>query len=204
MQKTIIAALLAVSLAGCGTATTTRLNVSPYETGEFKLVDERPADRRLSYENVESYGQITNLGDDSIAPTPMQLTRTWIGKALPEWLRNKTVVLKEFTVQVVIPNTTINETGFKTAERVTPGGRDAAPLARIFIGGIESIRGRKTVTAKIVINADGRDYSGIDDRTYQGRVTEENIAVVIHGALDALRKVIETPNDKTHGNKPST
>ena len=83
MQKAIIAVLIAASLAGCGTATTTRLNVSPYETGEFKLVDERPADRRLSYETVESYGQITNLGDDAIAPTPMQLTRTWIGKALP-------------------------------------------------------------------------------------------------------------------------
>lgn len=190
----IAAALLITFLSGCGTATMTRLNVSPYETGEFKLVDERPAEQRLSIETTYSYGQVTTLGDDTIAPTPMQLTRTWIGRNLPEWLRNKTVALKEFTVQVVIPQTTIDEKRLKTAVDVTPGGNDAAPLSRLFIGGIENLRSRKTVTTKIVVNADGHDYSGIDDRTYQGRVSEENISVVIHGALDVLRKAIEKPN----------
>lgn len=194
MRATIIAVLLSAALSGCGTATMTRLNVSPYETGEFKLLDERPADQRLSIETTHSYAQVTTLGDDAIAPTPMRLTQTWIGRNLPQWLRNKTIALKEFTVQVVIPQATIDERRFKTAEGVTPGGNDAAPLARLLIGGIENIRSRKTVTAKIVITVDERDYSGIDDRTYQGRVTEENIGVVIHGALDALRKAIENPN----------
>lgn len=194
MRSIISLLLLSIALSGCGTATMTRLNVSPYETGEFNLVDARPADKRLSIETANSYAQVTSLGDDAIFPTPTQLTRTWIGRNLPDWLRNKNIALKEFTVQVVIPQTTIDENRLKTATDVTPGGSNAEPLSRLFIGGIENIRSRKTVTAKIAVDIDGREYSGIDDRTYQGRVTEENIAIVIHGALDALRKTIENPS----------
>lgn len=193
MQKTITAALLAVSLAGCGTATMTRLDVKTVDSAAFTLVDERTAEQRASSENAHSYGNTTRLGDDAITPSPLALTRTWLSKTVPDWLRNKVVALREFTVQISVPNAEIDEARFQTAVMSTPGGIVAAPLARLFITGIESMRAPKSVTATIVISAEGRDYSATDGRSFQGRVTEENIGTVVSGALDALLKAIEKP-----------
>lgn len=193
MRKTITAALLAVSLAGCGTATMTRLDVKTVDNAAFRLVDERTAEQRTSSTNTHSYGNTTRLGDDAITPSPLALTRTWLSKTLPDWLRNKVVALREFTVQISVPNAEIDEARFQSAVLSTPGGIVAAPLARLFITGIENMRTPKSVTATIVVSAEGRDYSATDGRSFQGRVTEENIGTVVSGALDALLKTIEKP-----------
>jgi len=193
MRKTITAALLAVSLAGCGTATMTRLDVKTVDSAAFRLVDERTAEQRTSSTNTHSYGNTTRLGDDAITPSPLALTRTWLSKTVPDWLRNKVVALREFTVQISVPNAEIDEARFQSAVMSTPGGIVAAPLARLFITGIENMRTPKSVTATIVVSAEGRDYSATDGRSFQGRVTEENIGTVVSGALDALLKAIEKP-----------
>lgn len=187
-----IVVLAALLLTGCGTAGSTKVEVAAATFTAFEIKDDRSTEERASSQTTESYGEVSRLGDDAITPSGPQLLKAWLGDKLGERLSGKTIVLSEFSVQVVDLKVTINERGFGNAMASTPGASPMSGLlARWLIGGIESAKSDKTVGVRIGGKIDNVNFSARGGGSFKGRVSEANINSVITQALDNAATEIE-------------
>ena len=86
---------------------------------------------------------VSIIGDDGVSPTPPQIVRTWLHEKFASRIAGKTVILREFSIQVVDPDAHIDERSYANAANSTPGANPLSMLfGRLLIGGIEGIRGK--------------------------------------------------------------
>jgi hypothetical protein len=179
-------------IAGCGTVSSTRIDVAAVRPATFEIQDQRPVDARGSFRSSESFGEMIRLGDDAITPPGPELLKAWVADKLGDRLAGKTIVLTDFSVQIVDPAVTIDEQAFNTAMASTPGANALSGLmSRWLIGGIESVRTDKTVGVSIAGSLDGAGFTGRGGGSFKGRVSEANINSVILQALDNAVAEIE-------------
>jgi len=188
----VIAVIAALLLAGCGTVGSTKLDVAAAKFAAFEIKDDRPIEERESSISRNSYGELSRLGDDAITPSGPQLLKAWLGRKLGERLSGKTIVLKEFSVQVVDPKVTLDGGGFSSAMAATPAANPVSGLlALVFIGAIESAKSNKTVGVRITGTIDNVEFLASGGGSFKGRVSEANINSVITQALDHAASEIE-------------
>lgn len=191
-MRSIASSLAVLALVGCGTVGSTKLDVRTSEPVAFSFLDERPAEQRATLKSQEMYGELTRLGDDAITPTGPALLKTWLNEKLSTRLAGATVVLREFSVEILDPAVSIDEGRFGAAMESTPGADPVSGLlARWLIGGIESVKSDKTVGVRISGKIRDREFSGRGGGSFKGRVSEDNINSVITQALDAAVADIE-------------
>lgn len=183
---------IALLLVACGTTTSARLDLKPVEVTSFHLHDERPEYHRLTQQSQISSETMTNIGDDAVSPAPPEIVRTWLHEKFATRITGSTVVLREFSIQVLDPDTKIDEERFSTAASSTPGANPLSILlARLMVGGIESVRGEKKVDVRIEGVIDDRVFYVRSGGVFRGRVSEGNINAVIMQALASLEKQLD-------------
>lgn len=180
---------IALLLVGCGTTTSTRLDLKPVEVTSFQLNDERPENQRRTQQSKISSGTMTNIGDDGVSPAPPEIVRTWLHEKFATRITGSTVVLREFSIQVVDPDAIIDEGQFSNAASSTPGANPLSiVLARLMVGGIESVRGEKKVDVRIEGLIDDRVFYVRSGGVFRGRVNEGDINTVIMQALESMER----------------
>lgn len=180
---------IALLLVGCGTTTSTRLHLKPVEVTSFQLNDERPENQRRTQQLQIPSGTMTNIGDDGVSPAPPEIVRTWLHEKFATRITGSTVVLREFSIQVVDPDARIDEVQFSNAASSTPGANPLSILlARLMVGGIESVRGEKKVDVRIEGLIDDRVFYVRSGGVFRGRVNEGDINTVIMQALESMEK----------------
>jgi hypothetical protein len=183
-------AIVAGILTGCGTTSSTRLDVVTAKCANFDLRDERPGAQRVSGKTVDVYGiESTTLGDDGIQPQPVELFQTWMNKLPAERLTGKTVVLKEFEIKVYEPDA--GKSGTQPGTTVMAGASVGANivgnlLGRAMVNGFKSARNAKTVYIAINGTVGDQAFNGYAYGDFKGRVTEADINSVVLRALDNL------------------
>jgi len=183
-MRLIAVTLIVMTLQGCGTVGSTKLNMQPVQSTVFEFQDQRPDDQRVTVKHQGPNGEITQLGDDAISPPGPDLVRSWLNNKLSSQLAHKKVVLDEFSVQILDPKVAINEQGM---DQATAGADPISSLfARWVIVGIESARSGKTVIVQITGKIEKQEFTGSGRENFKGRVTESNINSVIVQALDAV------------------
>lgn len=60
-MRLIAITLIIMTLQGCGTVGSTKLNMQPVQSTVFEFQDQRPEDQRISTKFQESSGEITQL-----------------------------------------------------------------------------------------------------------------------------------------------
>lgn len=191
-MRLIWIAVTILTLQGCGTVATTKLEVATLTNPTFDLIDERPAEARQSSKTNKPEGEITTLGDDGISPSAPALLQAWLEKRFSSRIAGKQLWLQEFSVEVTDPTVGIDNQGFNTAAASTPGMDPlSAMLAYWMITGIERAKSEKYVGVRISGKLGDHAFSSRGDGNFKGRVTESNINSVITQALELATTQID-------------
>jgi len=184
-MRLIAITLIAITLQGCGTVGSTKLNTQPVQSTVFEFQDQRPEEQRITAKFHEPGGEITQLGDDAVSPPSPDLVKTWLNNKLSYQLAQKKVVLKEFSVRILDPTVSIDEQRFEQSTASSGADPISSLLARWLITATESARSEKTVSVQIAGKVGEQEFTGSGRGSFKGRVTENNINSVITQALDA-------------------
>lgn len=185
-MKNIIAALVTIILTACGTASSVRVGVAPYENVTFDFVDSRPLKERPSQTVDSPVGLTSWFGDDKLIPAPPDLFKSYMAAKIGDVLTGKTVTLTAFRVTAANPNASLDATRLQMAGGSVPNANPVGLLlAAPVILGIESIKGEKMVIVDIRGNVSGQEFSSICSDFFRGRTTEDNIRSVMLSCLDA-------------------
>ncbi len=184
-MRLIAITLIAITLQGCGTVSSTKLNTQPVQSTVFEFQDQRPEEQRITAKFHEPAGEITQLGDDAVSPPSPELVKTWLNNKLSYQLAQKKVVLKEFSVRILDPTVSIDEQRFEQSTASSGADPISSLLARWLITATESARSEKTVSVQIAGKVGEQEFTGSGRGSFKGRVTENNINSVITQALDA-------------------
>lgn len=189
----------AALLSACGTTSSLKLSMSVPKNTSFVLVDDRPLKLKASRVDKYDVETITTIGDDNLDPPPPAIVKTWLSDRLGPKLKNKTVKLTKFDVEVEIPIANINGNNLNTAAEST--GAYSNPLALALGGflvlGINSMTEQKNVRIEIITSIDQHEFSGSSSSWIRGRVTEANVRTTLEAALANLTKEIQTGLQKS-------
>lgn len=184
--------LMLLSLAGCGTASTTHLDVSSTQAPMFELVDARTAEAKLSSKSNRPEGQIVSLGDDAVQPAGPMLMQSWLSNRFQTRIQGHQLTLEEFAVEVTDPAVSVDAEGINRSANVTPGaGPLAGALAYWLIVAIEHTRSDKYVGVRISGKLGDQAFTARGDDTFKGHVTESDINAVIMQALESMAEQID-------------
>lgn len=173
-----------MALSACGTASSVKLAIQVPDKTSFVFRDERPPEQKFSRTDHSSSGTVVIFGDDNIAPPAVEIMRAKLQERLSTPLEGKTVLLTEFQISVFDPAASVDMNSLHTAAASTPGGYAAAPLAGVFILGIEKIKSEKIVLIRIKGALDNTAFFSYVSDNYRGRVTEENIRTSLERVLE--------------------
>lgn len=183
--KVIIAAIFVFSLSGCGTAGSVAIAIPSSSEQSFTFRDDRPAEQRVSRNNISESGETFFFADDNLSPPPAEMLRRTFMNRASQVLKGHTVTLTEFNVTVTTPTVSLDRNSFDAASHsVASAPPGSAVLAAPVILGIESIRSYKTVAVEIRGRIDGTELFVYRSDEFQGRVTEDDIRGVILAALE--------------------
>jgi len=190
-MRYILSALFAMALSACGTVSSVKLAIQVPEKTSFVFRDERPPEQKLSRTDNSSSGAVVIFGDNNIVPPVTEMMRAKLQERLSTQLEGKTVSLSEFQISVIDPAVSVDMNGLHTAAASTPGGYAAAPLAGVFILGIEKIKSEKIVLIRIKGALDNMAFFSYVSDNYRGRVTEENIRTSLERVLEDVTTEIQ-------------
>lgn len=178
--------LIGILFSGCGTTTTVKLTTPLPEATSFTFRDERPPEQRLSRTDGGSFGANVFFGDDSLTPPVPELLKASLENRLHVELAGRTVSLTDFVVNVFDPAVSVDIDRVHSAAGSVPGGYAAAPLAGLFILGIEKVKSEKIVHIEIKGKMDLTEFSTTVSDRYRGRVTEDNIRTSLTKSLEQV------------------
>lgn len=183
--------IITALLSACGTTSTVKIPTTAPANPSFVLIDERQADKKLSRTENSNSAIVSIIGDDNLEPQATDIITARLSERLGPGLKGRTIRLTDFEIRIVEPTVKVDPDRFNTAVASTPGGYAAAPLAALFIFGIEKTKSEKTVLIKIDGKLDQHEFSVAGSDHYQGRVTEANVRSTLETVLDRLTEKVE-------------
>jgi len=181
-----------LALTGCGTVTSTKLDLAVHQAPDFEILDERPAETRVTHKSQNPEGEVTSLGDDGVNPSGPLLLQSWLSKSFSSRLSGKKLTLQEFSVEITDPTVTVDNQGFSNAVASTPGADPlSAMLAYWLIVGVERVKSEKYVGVRISGKLGDNAFTSRGDGNFKGRVSESDINSVITQALELAATQID-------------
>jgi hypothetical protein len=191
-MRSIWIAAFAMALSGCGTVASTKLDIASHQPPTFELVDERPAEVRVTRKSSGPEGEVTSLGDDGINPAGPKLLQSWLSHHFSSRIAGRQLILQEFSVEITDPTVSVDNQGFSTAVASTPGADPlSAMLAYWLIVGVERIKSEKYVGVRISGKLGDNSFTSRGDGNFKGRVSETDINSVITQALELATTQID-------------
>jgi hypothetical protein len=183
--KETLAILFTLSMTGCGSTRSVEIAIPSSNEQLFTFRDERPAELRISRNEISKAGATLYYADDNLSPPPAEmLRRTFINRA-SKILKGRTITLTEFDVHVTAPDVSPDASSVDATSHSAPNASRAETiLAAPMIFGIESIRSYKAVTVEIRGRIDDVELYVYHSDEFRGRISEEDIRSVILTALD--------------------
>lgn len=184
-RMAILTIPLLITLSGCGTTESVKIDIPPATVQTFTFQDKRPAEQRLSRKTASSSGNSFFYADNNLSPPPAELLRRVLINRASDLLKGHTVTLTEFDVHVTLPPVAIDENALRTSSASVPNASPAGvALAAPVILGIDSIKSYKIVTVEIRGRIDNTELYAYHSDEFQGHVSEDDIRGVIMAALD--------------------
>jgi hypothetical protein len=191
-MRSIWMAAFAMALSGCGTVASTKLDIASHQPPTFELVDERPAEVRVTRKSSGLEGDVTSLGDDGINPAGPKLLQSWLSQHFSSRIAGRQLILQEFSVEITDPTVSVDNQEFGTAVAATPGADPlSAMLAYWLIVGVERIKSEKYVGVRISGKLGDNSFTSRGDGNFKGRVSETDINSVITQALELAATQID-------------